>query len=97
MAPSTVGTLLMSAHYVWYGKIKATMKTSQGAGVVTAFILMSDMKDEIDFEFVGTEMNTVQTNYYFQGITDCKSLRCLGPRKDYRLTETHRRQRQRHQ
>jgi beta-glucanase (GH16 family) len=72
MAPSTVGTLLMSAHYVWYGKIKATMKTSQGAGVVTAFILMSDMKDEIDFEFVGTEMSTAQTNYYFQGITDCK-------------------------
>ena len=72
MAPSTVGTLLMSAHYVWYGKIKATMKTSQGAGVVTAFILMSDMKDEIDFEFVGNEMSTVQTNYYFQGITDCK-------------------------
>jgi beta-glucanase (GH16 family) len=72
MAPSTVGTLLMSAHYVWYGKIKATLKTSQGAGVVTAFILMSDMKDEIDFEFVGTEMNTVQTNYYFQGITNCK-------------------------
>jgi len=70
MAPSTVGTLLMSAHYVWYGKIKATMKTSQGAGVVTAFILMSDMKDEIDFEFVGTEMSTAQTNYYFQGITD---------------------------
>lgn len=77
MAPSTVGTLLMSAHYVWYGKIKATMKTSQGAGVVTAFILMSDMKDEIDFEFVGTNMNTVETNFYFQGITNCKLLNIL--------------------
>lgn len=72
MAPSTVGTLLMSTHYVWYGKISATMSTSQGAGVVTAFIMMSDVKDEIDFEFVGTDTEHAQSNYYFQGITDCK-------------------------
>ncbi|OQO15017.1 hypothetical protein B0A48_00399 [Cryoendolithus antarcticus] len=70
MAPSTVGTLLSSTHYVWYGKISATITTSQGAGVVTAFIMMSDVKDEIDFEFVGTDLTTAQSNYYFQGITD---------------------------
>jgi len=70
MAPSTVGTLLSSTHYVWYGKISATMTTSLGAGVVTAFILMSDVKDEIDFEFVGVDLQHAQSNYYFQGITD---------------------------
>jgi len=70
MAPSTVGTLLTSTHYVWYGKVSATMTTSQGQGVVTAFILMSDMKDEIDFEFVGDDVSAAQSNYYFQGITD---------------------------
>lgn len=73
MAPDTSGTLLMSAHYVWYGKISATLSTSQGQGVVTAFILMSDVQDEIDFEFVGVDLTHAQTNYYFQGITDCKS------------------------
>jgi len=72
MAPDTVGTLLSSTQYVWYGKVSATMTTSQGAGVVTAFILMSDVKDEIDFEFVGTDVQTAQSNYYWQGITDCK-------------------------
>lgn len=72
MAPDTVGTLLASTHYVWYGKISATLTTSQGAGVVTAFILMSDAKDEIDFEFVGVDTQHVQSNYYFQGITDCE-------------------------
>lgn len=71
MAPDTVGTLLSSAHYVWYGKVSATLKTSRGAGVITAFIFMSDVKDEIDFEFVGADLHTAQTNYYFQGITDC--------------------------
>ncbi|KAF2767826.1 hypothetical protein EJ03DRAFT_295855 [Teratosphaeria nubilosa] len=70
MAQSTVGTLLMSTHYVWYGKISANLSTSAGAGVVTAFIMMSDVHDEIDFEFVGTDLTHAQSNYYFQGITD---------------------------
>ncbi|KAK3078413.1 hypothetical protein LTS18_007572, partial [Coniosporium uncinatum] len=70
MAQDTVGTLMASTHYVWYGKISATLQTSQGAGVVTAFIMMSDVKDEIDFEFVGTDTEHVQSNFYSQGITN---------------------------
>ncbi|CAG8981667.1 hypothetical protein HYALB_00006538 [Hymenoscyphus albidus] len=70
MAPETVGTLLASSTYMWYGNVKATFKTSRGAGVVTAFILLSDVKDEIDYEFVGVDLKTAQTNYYFQGITN---------------------------
>ncbi|MCJ1272890.1 hypothetical protein MMC21_000679 [Puttea exsequens] len=67
---SASGTLLASTHYVWYGKISATMKSSRGRGVVSAFILLSDVKDEIDFEFVGTDLDTAQSNFYFQGITN---------------------------
>ena len=72
MAQGTVGTLLASTSYVWYGKVATTLKTSRTAGVVTAFILLSDVKDEIDFEFVGVDLNDVQSNYYFQGIPNCK-------------------------
>ena len=72
MPKDSVGTLLASTSYVWYGKVSATMKTSRGAGVVTAFILLSDVKDEIDFEFVGVDLNDAQSNYYFQGIDDCE-------------------------
>jgi hypothetical protein len=71
MAPDTVGTLMSHNHYMWYGKASARLKTSRGAGVVTAFILMSDVKDEIDFEFIGVDLVNAQTNYYHQGITDC--------------------------
>ena len=71
MAPDTVGTVLASTNYVWYGKVSATMTTSQGQGVVTAFILMSDVKDEIDFESVGAEVENVQSNYYALGQIDC--------------------------
>ena len=74
LAPDTVGTVLSSTHYVWYGKISATLTTSQGAGVVTAFIMMADCKDEIDFEFVGVDVQHAQTNYYSQGVTDCTYL-----------------------
>jgi beta-glucanase (GH16 family) len=70
MAQGTVGTLLASTHYVWYGKITAKFTTSAGAGVITAFILLSDVKDEIDFEFVGVELTSAQTNFYNQGVTN---------------------------
>lgn len=68
MPPDSVGTVLSSTHYVWYGRVSATMKTSRGAGVVSAFILFSGVKDEIDFEWVGVNLHNVQSNYYFQGI-----------------------------
>ena len=70
---SSSGTLLASTSYVWYGKVSAQMKSSRGQGVVSAFILLSDVKDEIDFEFVGKDLQTAESNYYFQGITDCRS------------------------
>jgi hypothetical protein len=74
MAPKSVGTVLATTTYMWYGKVKARMKSSRGRGVVTAFILFSDVKDEIDYEFVGVDLEIAQTNYYFQGVTDCKFL-----------------------
>jgi len=68
MAEGTVGTLLTSTRYVWYGKIGARFATSAGAGVVTAFILLGNSKDEIDFEFVGVSLESAQTNFYSQGV-----------------------------
>ncbi|OAP56227.1 hypothetical protein AYL99_09406 [Fonsecaea erecta] len=68
MAEGTVGTLLASTRSVWYGKVNARFATSAGAGVVTAFILLGNSKDEIDFEFVGTQLTSAQTNFYSQGV-----------------------------
>ncbi|KAI0594869.1 glycoside hydrolase family 16 protein [Biscogniauxia sp. FL1348] len=70
MPKNSVGTVLASTVYMWFGNVKAKIKTGKDAGVVTAFILLSDVKDEIDFEWVGTELDIAQTNYYFQGIPD---------------------------
>ena len=72
MPANSVGTLLASTVYMWYGKTTAKLTTSGGQGVVTAFILLGDTKDEIDFEFVGYDLAQAQTNYYFQGFLNCK-------------------------
>jgi beta-glucanase (GH16 family) len=76
MNEGSVGTLLKSTTSMWYGKISARLATSAGAGVVTAFILLGNSKDEIDFEWVGTELTTTQTNFYSLGITNCKQICC---------------------
>lgn len=72
MPKNSVGTLFANNHYVWFGKVSGKIKSSRGQGVVTSFILLSDVKDEIDYEFVGADLTAVQTNYYWQGVLDCK-------------------------
>ncbi|EJF59764.1 hypothetical protein DICSQDRAFT_148289 [Dichomitus squalens LYAD-421 SS1] len=62
------GTRLSSTRYVHYGTITARLKTGRWAGVVTAFITMSDIKDEIDWEFPGKQTTQGQSNYFWQGV-----------------------------
>ncbi|KAI0049209.1 glycoside hydrolase family 16 protein [Auriscalpium vulgare] len=61
------GTRVSSTRYVHYGTITAKLKTGRWGGVVTAFITMSNVKDEIDWEFPGANTTTGQTNIFWQG------------------------------
>lgn len=70
MPNGTSGTVVSSTEYLWYGKITAKLKTSRGGGVVTAFILFSDVQDEIDYEAVGYNLTSIESNFYSLGITD---------------------------
>ena len=45
-----------------------TVKTGRWGGVVTAFITMSDIKDEIDWEFPGAKTTEGQSNFFWQGV-----------------------------
>ncbi|KAF7351382.1 Glycoside hydrolase family 16 protein [Mycena sanguinolenta] len=62
------GTRLSSTRYFHYGTVTARMKTGRWAGIVTAFITMSNVKDEIDWEFPGNETTSGQSNYFWQGV-----------------------------
>lgn len=39
---------------------------------MNAFLLLFEVRDEIDYEWVGTDLSLVQTNYYWQGAHDRK-------------------------
>jgi len=60
-------TTLTSAYKMQYGTVVAEMKTNETPGFVNAFIMMSQAGDEIDWEFVGKEPTSGQSNFYFQG------------------------------
>lgn len=61
------GTRLSTTRYMQYGTVTAKLKTSKWAGVVTAFITMSDVKDEIDWEWPGANTTAAQSNYFWLG------------------------------
>ena len=45
-----------------------SVKTGKWGGVVTAFITMSAIRDEIDWEWPGANTTQAQTNYFWQGL-----------------------------
>ncbi|KAJ7118681.1 glycoside hydrolase family 16 protein [Mycena crocata] len=61
------GTRISTTRYMHYGTATVRMKTGRWAGVVTAFITMSNIKDEIDWEFPGNTTTEGQSNYFWQG------------------------------
>lgn len=75
MPNNTAGTVVSSTKYFWYGKISVTMKSSRGAGVITAFITFSDVKDEIDYEFRGYNLTDPQSNFYSHGLLNYTNFR----------------------
>lgn len=66
MPKRTSGSVLSTSKSFLYGKAGVTIKTARGQGVVTAIVLMSSVGDEIDFEFLGGNLNELQTNYYYE-------------------------------
>ncbi|KAF9788093.1 glycoside hydrolase family 16 protein [Thelephora terrestris] len=61
------GSRISSTRYLHYGTVTARIKTGRWGGVVTAFITMSSIKDEIDWEWPGANTTQAQTNYFWQG------------------------------
>ncbi|KAI9476423.1 MAG: concanavalin A-like lectin/glucanase domain-containing protein [Benjaminiella poitrasii] len=59
------GPTLNATTYMLYGKVSATIRSASTGGSVTAFILIANDGDEIDFEFVGGDSKNVQTNYFW--------------------------------
>lgn len=78
MPPGTVGALLASTFYVWYGRVTTTLVTATGRGVVTSFSLLSNTGDEIGHYIAGVNAAYTHSRYFSRSaITGgCKS-QCL--------------------
>ncbi|KAJ2742165.1 putative glycosidase CRH2, partial [Coemansia sp. BCRC 34301] len=66
------GAVVTSTRAIQYGTVTAVLKSASTAGgVVSSMIIRDDrVGDEIDFEFVGSERGSVQSNYYWRDELD---------------------------
>ncbi|QLG73405.1 hypothetical protein HG535_0E04890 [Zygotorulaspora mrakii] len=67
MPKHSTGTLIASTKSFLYGASFVRLKSGRSRGVITSVVLISSVGDEIDFEFLGSELNSVQTNYFYRG------------------------------
>ncbi|KAH7037092.1 concanavalin A-like lectin/glucanase domain-containing protein [Microdochium trichocladiopsis] len=56
--------------YFFFGRTEVIMKTALGQGIVSSIVWMSDVLDEVDWEFLGGKPNWVLTNYFGKGEQD---------------------------
>ena len=59
MPRGTVGAILASTFYVWYGRVTATFFATAGTGVVTIFSLLSNTGDEVGHYIMGDDPKSV--------------------------------------
>ncbi|KAI3321374.1 glycoside hydrolase family 16 protein [Xylariaceae sp. AK1471] len=67
MKKETDAPTITSSKYIFFGKIDVEVQVAPGTGVVTSFVLQSDDRDEIDWEWLGGDTTQVQTNYFGKG------------------------------
>jgi len=55
--------------YFLFGRVDVTMQAAEGQGIISSIVLESDDLDEIDWEFLGGNYTTVETNFFGKGNT----------------------------
>ncbi|KAJ5167438.1 glycosidase crf1 [Penicillium canariense] len=55
--------------YILFGEVSVTMMAAPGQGIVSSIVFESDDLDEIDWEALGGDTTTIETNYFGKGDT----------------------------
>ncbi|KAJ1735549.1 putative glycosidase CRH2 [Coemansia biformis] len=78
------GATVIGTRAIQYGTVTTVMRSGcAAAGVVSSFIIRNDkIGDEIDFEFVGKDTSTVQSNYYWHNQLDYTKMVTSPPMSD---------------
>ncbi|KAI0105229.1 concanavalin A-like lectin/glucanase domain-containing protein [Nemania sp. FL0031] len=67
MKKETEAPTITSSKYLFFGKVDIEVVAAPGTGIVTSVVLQSDDRDEIDWEWIGSDTTEVQTNYFGKG------------------------------
>ncbi|KAI1175200.1 concanavalin A-like lectin/glucanase domain-containing protein [Nemania sp. FL0916] len=67
MKKETEAPTITSTKYLFFGKVDVELTAAPGQGIVTSVVLQSDDRDEIDWEWIGSDTKQVQTNYFGKG------------------------------
>ncbi|KAJ8110855.1 hypothetical protein ONZ43_g5768 [Nemania bipapillata] len=67
MKKETEAPTITSTKYLFFGKVDIELVAAPGVGIVTSVVLQSDDRDEIDWEWIGSDTTEVQTNYFGKG------------------------------
>lgn len=75
---------------IHFGHISVTARATPIPGVVNSITIKSAKpSDEIDFEFVGFEPRSVQTNYFWNDIEDWTNMRRLEVQGSRKIQDWH--------
>jgi beta-glucanase (GH16 family) len=64
---------IRSKFYFFFGRTEILMKCATGTGVISSMMWLSDVLDEVDWEFFGTNATFAQTNYFGKGEPDFRN------------------------
>ncbi|KAI0877434.1 concanavalin A-like lectin/glucanase domain-containing protein [Hypoxylon argillaceum] len=67
MDKETEAPTITASKYIFFGKVDVEVIAAPGTGIVTSVVLQSDDRDEIDWEWIGSDTTEVQTNYFGKG------------------------------
>ena len=61
---------IRSNFYFFFGRTEVWLKVAPGAGVISSIVWLSDILDEVDWEFFGSNTTHAQTNWFGRGEPD---------------------------
>jgi beta-glucanase (GH16 family) len=60
---------IQSQFYIFFGSVSVIMQAATGQGIISSIVLESDDLDEVDWEFMGGNGTSAETNYFGKGNT----------------------------
>ncbi|KAF1815148.1 cell wall glucanase [Eremomyces bilateralis CBS 781.70] len=58
---------MQSTFYILFGRVSSIVRAAPGQGIISSVVIQAETLDEIDWEWLGSNTTSVQSNYYGKG------------------------------